>query len=141
MMKSADADSQNVTSTPTAYIKSHSTFKFGQHGSRYPNNVTLNILLSGFPDSTIQLTVEFIYINIGDESSCSNNTNGDIFNIVISSEDNRFTCSDVSDSTKVKTQVIDLQNTFFISFVFKTSNRDKKGGLLLKYSGINLKIL
>ena len=138
-MKTTSAIAINVTSTPTACIVSHSTFNFGW--TLYPKNATLNIFLSKFPESAVLLTVEFIYVNIGDESSCSKNTNGDIFNIVISSEDNRFTCSDVSDSTKVKTQVIDLQNTFFISFVFKTSNRDKKGGLLLKYSGINLKIL
>ena len=140
-MKSDDTGSLNITTIPTAYIMSHSKFNFGQNHSRYPNDATLNILLHRFPNPTVLLIVEFIFIRIGDESSCSNNTNGDIFNIVISSEDNRFTCSDVSDSTKVKTQVIDLQNTFFISFVFKTSNRDKKGGLLLKYSGINLKIL
>ena len=133
-MKSTATTTVNVNSTPIAYIKSHSTFNFGLSHHLYPNDVTLNILLSGFPDSTVLLTVEFIYINIGDESSCRDNTTGDILTIS-TPYGYVFTCSDVIDAANIQTQNIQLQSPKFVVFRFKTNSRQSKGGFLLKYSG------
>ena len=134
-MKSTATTTVNVNSTPIAYIKSHSTFNFGLSHHLYPNDVTLNILLSGFPDSTVLLTVEFIYINIGDESSCRDNTTGDILTIV-TLYGNIFTCSGVNNAINVQTQDIQLQSPQFVGFRFETNSQHRKGGFLLKYSGL-----
>ena len=133
-MKSDDTGSLNITTIPTAYIMSHSKFNFGQNHSRYPNDATLNILLHRFPNPTVLLIVEFIFIRIGDESSCSNNSNGDI--LTISTQyGNRFTCSDVNNAIHAQTQVIQLQNPRFVGFRFETNSKHRKGGFLIKYSG------
>ena len=135
-MNSNLTTSVDATSTPAAYIMSHSTFNFGQHHSRYPNDITLSILLSRFPNSTVLLKVEFIYINIGDESNCrDNNTTGDILTIV-TPYGNIFTCSDVNDAINIQTQVIHLQSPKFVGFRFETNSQHRRGGFLLKYSGL-----
>ena len=122
----------SVTSTPTAYIRSTSLFNFGQ--DNYPNELYGQLILDGFPD-TASLTLEFIYLNIGDESSCIDNTNGDL--ITIESETERiFTCSDVRST--IPTKVISFsQYPSKATIIFVTnSDGQQYNGFLLKYSGM-----
>ena len=118
-MKSALITSVNVNSIPAAYIMSHSTFNFGW--SPYHSKVILSVVLHGFPDKTVLLKIEFIYINIGEESSCSNNTSHNTLTIVTLHGGNTFTCSDVNDAINIQTLAIQLQGPNFVGFMFETT--------------------
>ena len=131
-LKSNTAPSEvSVTSTPTAYIRSHSLFNFGQ--GVYPNEEHKTLILNEFPD-TASLTLEFSYLNIGTESSCKDNINSDILTIDTETE-SIFTCSDVSST--IPTEVISFsQYPSKVTFIFETNSAGQYGGFLLKYSGM-----
>ena len=83
----------------------------------------------------ILIKAKVIYINIGDESSCSNNTTGDTLTIDRPPYGNVFTCSDVNDAINIQTQDIQLQSPRFVAIDFATNSKHKRSGFLLKYSG------
>ena len=91
--------------------------------------------MHGFPDKTVLLKIEFIYINIGEENSCSNNTSHNTLTIVTLHGDYTFTCSDVNDARNIQTLAIQLQSPNSVGFMFEATSLYRRSGFLLKYSG------
>ena len=133
-MKSARATIVNVNSIPAAYIMSHSTFNFGQKLSQF--NETLQALLLSELTNTTLVKIEFLYIDIG----CTNNYNNDtgyIQSFAGGSETSfTFTCYNLTSSIKLAPAVSLLSRSSYVGFSFNISNVGKRGGFLLKYSGM-----
>ena len=75
-----------------------------------------------------------VFKNIGDESSCRDNTNDDI--TTIDTLYRTFTCSSISST--ILTKIISFsQYLSTVTFTFKTNNDGQNdGGVLIKYSGL-----
>ena len=131
-MTSARLSSVNVNSTPAAYIMSHSTFNFGQQLSQFYTAYQA-LLLRELTRSTV-LKIEFLYIDIG----CTSNYNNDTAYIQSftggSDTSFSFTCYNLSSDITVSPADSGFSN--YVGFSFMINNDEKRGGFLLKYSGM-----
>ena len=128
-MNSSARTTVNVNSTPAAYIMSHRTFNFGQ--KLFPNNRTKQVLLlSELTNSTV-LKIEFLYIDIG----C---TNSYIQNLVGTEPSFSFTCNDSASATSAPPALYQSNSSLsnYVGFSFQKNNNERRGGFLLKYSGM-----
>ena len=133
-MRSGLQTAVNVSSTPAAYIMSHSTFNFGQKLSQF-NTTSKGLLLKELTSSTV-LKIEFLYIDIG----CTSNYNNDTSHIqsLVHTEPNfTFTCDNLTPATSVPPALYRSTSNYssYVGFSFNINNDERRGGYLLKYSG------
>ena len=129
-MKSTFATSVNVSSIPAAYIMSHSTFNFGQQLSQ--SNITRQVLLLYELTKSTILRIEFLYIDIG----CTNNYNNDAGYIQSIRTEPRFTFTCNNLTSDIIVSPGDSARSYYVGFAFEISNDTRRGGFLLKYSGM-----
>ena len=140
-MVSTDASTfVNINSTPAAYIMSHSTFNFGQKLHQF--NIAHQLLLFSELTNTTVVKIEFLYIDIACASSYNNNT-GFIASIGGTEPRFKFTCYSLKSAKSTTPLVLSIhlkanKNPLrsFIGLFFKINNDTRRGGYLLKYSGM-----
>ena len=132
MSSSGPLTTVNVNSTPAAYIMSHSTFNFGQKLSQFYRTYQV-LTLRELTNSTV-LKIEFLYINIG----CTSNNNNDIGYIqsLVGGAETSFTFTCYNLTSAITVSPADSARGNYVGFSFNINNDEKRGGFLLKYSGM-----
>ena len=120
----------NVSSTPAAYIMSHSKFNFGQQLSQF-YRIDQRLLFYGV-FKPIALKIEFLYIDIG----CTNNYNNDTGYIRSLNTEPSFTFTCYNLTSAINVSPGDSALGSYIGLSFMINNKTTRGGFLLKYSGI-----
>ena len=121
--------SVNVNSTPAAYIMSHSTFNFGQKLSQFDRPL-LALALTELTSPTV-VKIEFLYIDIGCKNSHIQSVEG-------TEPSFTFTCNDSTPATSVPPTLYKSTSALsnYVGFSFNINNDERRGGFLLKYSGM-----
>ena len=114
---------------------SHSTFNFGQKLSQF-NRTKQVLLLSELINSTV-LKIEFLYIDIGCTSNYSNDA-GHIQSLVETEPSFTLTCNNLTTARSAPPALYQSNSSRgnYVGFSFQKNNNERRGGFLLKYSGM-----
>ena len=123
----------NITSSPTLFITSHEGF----FRYRYDDNINYELKIHGL-SSSYEVTVEFIYIQLGFSASCKTEF-GDVLRINESNKNNLLLeCGDVQETTSDQRGSVlpplTFNTTDTISIELTSDDDDGFAGFMMEFS-------
>ena len=130
MQSSTSEEIIDASSTPIAYIASHK----GIYRKKYQNNLDNELIFNNLQGINF-VTFDYPFFVLGSHSSCI----ADAMDVLIISSSDRQTILYPCGDTKIPPPRLTINTTTMdsLTLTFKTNNKTRYDGFLLRYSGNN----